>query len=350
LRTRLATYHRPLVYVMLAGLALVLPGLLGPTYQQIFVNEYLVDGLTFWVKPMLWLMLLTAIFKMVIIWFQQYYLMRFNIKLALDFSCHFVWHVLCLPVSFFNQRYVGELGSRVNLNDQVANLLTGTLATTIVHLMMIGFYAALMMCYEWRLTLLGIFVATLNLIALKVISRMRVDGNRRLLQEQGKQLGLAMAGLQIIETIKASGAAIYTEDDVWAAAQSAAIADDIRAMPMGLSTYLAPGGGTLSGGQRQRILIARAIINKAPIMMFDEATSALDNNTQSSIAESLSKMKSTRVVIAQRLSSIIRADRIVVIDAGRIVPQGTYQELLDQEGPSGSSANDSCSDGSDRGA
>ena len=107
---------------------------------------------------------------------------------------------------------------------------------------------------------------------------------------------------------------------------------DISEMPMGLHTVLSEDCGTISGGQQQRILIARAIIGKPGILFFDEATSALDNITQAMVCESLDAMNATRLVIAHRLSTIINCDRIIVMDAGKIVEEGNYQELMDKQG------------------
>jgi ATP-binding cassette subfamily C protein len=101
---------------------------------------------------------------------------------------------------------------------------------------------------------------------------------------------------------------------------------------MGMHTMISPGGGTLSGGQRQRMLIARAIVHKPRIIYFDEATSALDNATQKIVSQSLEQLNATRVVIAHRLSTIKNADKIFVMNKGRIEQQGTYLELMDQSG------------------
>jgi ATP-binding cassette subfamily C protein len=108
--------------------------------------------------------------------------------------------------------------------------------------------------------------------------------------------------------------------------------DDINAMPMGLHTVLSENSGTISGGQKQRILIARAIVGKPKIIFFDEATSALDNVTQSMVVETLEKLKATKVVIAHRLSTVMNCDRIVVLEHGELIEQGTYQELMDKKG------------------
>jgi ABC-type bacteriocin/lantibiotic exporter with double-glycine peptidase domain len=123
-----------------------------------------------------------------------------------------------------------------------------------------------------------------------------------------------------------------TLDEAWEAAEIAGIADDIRAMPMTMWTFVAEAGGGISGGQRQRVLIARAIAAKPRILFLDEATSALDNVTQRHVAESLGRLASTRVVIAHRLSTIKNCDRIIVLDGGKIAEDGTYDELYAKGG------------------
>ena len=119
-----------------------------------------------------------------------------------------------------------------------------------------------------------------------------------------------------------------TLDQAWEAAEMAGIAEDIRRMPMGMHTIIAEGNGGISGGQRQRLMIARAIAPKPKVLMFDEATSALDNITQKTVSDSLEKLKCTRIVIAHRLSTIQACDRIIYLEKGKIVEDGTYDELI----------------------
>ena len=123
-----------------------------------------------------------------------------------------------------------------------------------------------------------------------------------------------------------------TMQEAWEAAEIAGIADDIRRMPMRMHTVISEGQGGISGGQRQRLMIARAIAPKPKILFFDEATSALDNVTQKKISEALDSMKCTRIVIAHRLSTIRECDRILVLDGGKILEDGTYDELIARSG------------------
>ncbi|MEQ1855397.1 MAG: NHLP bacteriocin export ABC transporter permease/ATPase subunit, partial [Longimicrobiales bacterium] len=124
------------------------------------------------------------------------------------------------------------------------------------------------------------------------------------------------------------GTSSLTMDDAWEAVRMAGMEEDIEAMPMGLHTMVAEGGGTLSGGQRQRLLIARALVTRPRILFFDEATSALDNRAQQIVSESIDRLHATRVVIAHRISTIRNADRIYVMEGGRVVQSGTFDELM----------------------
>jgi ATP-binding cassette subfamily C protein len=128
------------------------------------------------------------------------------------------------------------------------------------------------------------------------------------------------------------GSSEWTEADAWEAARLSGLAEDLEHLPSGMNTMIGRDGSGLSGGQRQRLLIARALVHRPRILLFDEATSALDNRTQALVSDSLERLGVTRVVIAHRLSTIRNADRIHVIDGGRIVESGTYQELLHQGG------------------
>jgi len=144
------------------------------------------------------------------------------------------------------------------------------------------------------------------------------------------QTGKPMVG-NILSNI--TGSSNLGLEAAWEAAEMAGLGDDIRAMPMGMHTVISEGAGTFSGGQKQRLLIARALIHRPRILLFDEATSALDNRTQEVVSRSLDRLQTTRIVIAHRLSTIQNADCIYVVDAGRVVESGPFDELMGGSGP-----------------
>ena len=155
------------------------------------------------------------------------------------------------------------------------------------------------------------------------------------MQAVRRQIGVVLQAGKLMSAnihVNIIGAALLTMDDAWAAAEAVGLADDIRAMPMGMYTVINESGSGLSGGQRQRILIARSIVHRPRILFFDEATSALDNYTQSVVSKSLDAMQATRIVIAHRLSTIRHADVILVFKDGHLHESGTYDELLSQDG------------------
>lgn len=222
LKKRLKGSEIALTYVILVGVALVVPGLLIPAFSKIFVDDILLAGKQDWLIPLMLGMGLTALLRGILTWIQKYYLLKLQTKIALTTSGQFMWHVLRLPVVFFSQRYAGDISSRMQSNDKVAMLLSGQLATNALNLLMIVFYFILMVQYSLLLSLLGTAVAAVNMLYLRYVSKKRVDLNRKLQQDRGKIIGTAMAGLQIIETLKATG----SESDFfakWAGYQAKAL-------------------------------------------------------------------------------------------------------------------------------
>jgi NHLM bacteriocin system ABC transporter peptidase/ATP-binding protein len=205
LRRRLKGSETALLFVFLCGVALVLPGLVVPTFSRIFIDEYLISNHTALLQPLLLGMAATAVVRMVLVWLQQYFLLRLETKLAITTASDFFNHILRLPVAYFSQRFAGEIGSRVLINDKVANIVSGRLATTGLDCILIVFYAVLMFLYSVPLTLLVIAIALLNIVAVRVVSRRRIDGCRKLMLDAGKLMGTAMNGLRMIETLKATG-------------------------------------------------------------------------------------------------------------------------------------------------
>lgn len=202
---RLSGLQHAVLFVILVSFLLIIPGLVVPTFSRIFIDDILVGKKKEWFTLLLIGMGMTALMRAGLTWLQQYFLMRFDMKLAIVDSSRFFWHVLRLPVEFFTQRYGGEIGNRVEINDKVARLLSSDISTTILDLIMAIFFAFLLFQYDVLLTLIGILIASINIVFLKYISRKRVDGNKRLLNERGKLVGTVMSGLQMIESLKASG-------------------------------------------------------------------------------------------------------------------------------------------------
>jgi NHLM bacteriocin system ABC transporter peptidase/ATP-binding protein len=205
LRRRLTGSRAALAFVLLAGLALAIPTLVVPVFSKVFVDSVLLEGRRDWLPPLLFGLGGAGLLMGLLTWIQQVYLLRLETRLAVGSSSRFLWHVLRLPTEFFSQRYSGDISSRVAINDRVAQLLSRDLATNALGAVMIVFFAAVLFQYDAVLTLVGIAVVSLNVVALRFVSRKRVDGNRRLGQDQGKLLGTAIGGLQTIETLKATG-------------------------------------------------------------------------------------------------------------------------------------------------
>ena len=205
LRKRLVGSETALLFVFLCGVALVLPGLVVPTFSRIFIDEYLISNHTALLKPLLLGMAVTAVIRMVLVWLQTYFLLRLETKLAITTASQFFNHILRLPVSYFSQRFSGEIGSRVLINDKVAAIVSGRLATTALDCILVVFYAVLMFIYTVPLTLFVIAIALLNVVAVRVVSRRRIDACQKLMLDYGKLMGTAMNGLRMIETLKATG-------------------------------------------------------------------------------------------------------------------------------------------------
>ena len=206
LRSRLAGSYSALAYVIGAGLLLVVPGLVIPTFSRLFVDDVLVRQAWDLAKPLFLAMVAAIAATGALTWLQYRYLLRLETRFAVATSSRFLWHSLHLPMRFFTQRFAGDIGSRVAINDRIAHLLSGELAASSISMCMAVFYAGFMWRYDRVLSVVAISTAVLNVIALKYFSGKRVDLNQQLLHDQGRLLGTAMAGLQSMETLKAMGA------------------------------------------------------------------------------------------------------------------------------------------------
>ena len=197
-------YGKSLLFLFLAGLALLVPGLAIPVFSKIFVDQILMKHAESWILPLLAGIGLTTLLHAMLSWIQQHSLIRLELSLSLKNSSRFLWHVLHLPMSFHTQRPAGDIAMRTNINDQVAQILSGQLGNTLLNLFMIAFYAALMFFYSVPLAFAAILVSLLNLIALRYISRKRVDANQKAMQDSGRLFGLSSSGLQMMESLKAT--------------------------------------------------------------------------------------------------------------------------------------------------
>ena len=205
LSERLGHARGPLAFTALATLALLVPGLAVPTILKVFVDDVLIRRNDDWVGGLLIGLALAAMLQGALVWLQHVFLSRMETKLSIVAGTRFFWHVATLPMTFFGQRYAGDLAGRVASNNTVAQLLSGELAVNAVNVLTMAFYAAVMLAYDAPLTLVAAVTVLVNLLALRLAGRARDDASRRLLKEQGRIDGTSVNGIQMIETLKANG-------------------------------------------------------------------------------------------------------------------------------------------------
>lgn len=205
LRRRLQGSRNSVLFVALAGLCLVLPGMLIPVFSMVFVDEVLVGGQTDWLWALLLAMLLTAGVRAGLTGLQRAYLLKLMSRLGVKMSSSFLWHALRLPVTFYLARSPGDLASRVGVNESVASMLSGRISGVVLDIVLVGFYAAFMIFLDPWLTLIGVFTVAGHIVLLRTAERMRTDLSRQVGQEMGKLAGVAAGGLQMIETVKGTG-------------------------------------------------------------------------------------------------------------------------------------------------
>lgn len=186
------------------GFLLVIPGLALPVFSQIFVDQILVEDRTDWLRPLLLAMLVTTLTQAFLFSQQRRYLRHLQIKLAAIMSSQFFWHLLQLPIGFYTQRFPGEIGGRVKLNDKVAQAISGSMAETIINLVMAIIYLLVMFAYNWVLTAIALFLAFFNIAALLGTGAFLEEAFMQLDKDWGKTEGVAIAGIQSMETLKAS--------------------------------------------------------------------------------------------------------------------------------------------------
>jgi ATP-binding cassette subfamily C protein len=193
-----------IVFMILAGLLLIIPGLALPAMTKVFLNDVITAGRTEWMRPLVVALLATTVLQLLLIGSQSFFLRRIQISLSARLTSQYFLHLLQLPIGFYSQRFAGDIVSRNGLNSKIARVLTGELATTFVQLATMLVYGVIILCYDVQLALIGAGAAVFSLFLLRLVSRSRVEANLRLAKEQGMAYSTAIAGLQGIETLKAS--------------------------------------------------------------------------------------------------------------------------------------------------
>ena len=205
LTKRLSAVKTALVFLIIIGLLMVIPGLVIPAFTRIFIDDLLLAGRREWLRPLLWLMGATVVIQAFLTGLQQRYLLRMETKLALIGASSFFWHILRLPVLFFQQRSPGDISSRQNANNSVAAFLSRDMAENVIGIVTLIFYFVVMLQYNVLLTMLTLALALVNVIYF-VYSSGKVEAwNSKLQQDSGKLAGTSVSGLYLIETIKATG-------------------------------------------------------------------------------------------------------------------------------------------------
>jgi NHLM bacteriocin system ABC transporter peptidase/ATP-binding protein len=194
-----------LIYLVIVGLLMVIPGLMIPAFSKIFIDDILLGGKIDWLKPLLWAMGTVVVLQAVLTWLQQHYLLRMETKIALSNAGKFFWHIFRLPVLFFQQRSAGDVANRMQSNDQVAAFLSREMAETVIGMMTLIFYFIVMLQYNVYLSLVSLFVGGISIAYLIYSSNKIETMNKKLLQDKGKVIGFSISGLYIIETLKATG-------------------------------------------------------------------------------------------------------------------------------------------------
>ncbi|HAC63208.1 MAG TPA: NHLP family bacteriocin export ABC transporter peptidase/permease/ATPase subunit [Cyanothece sp. UBA12306] len=193
-----------IVFCLIAGLLLVIPGITISVFSQIFIDNLLIENRLNWLRPLTLSLMIIISLQAMFTLLELRYLRRLKIRLAVEMSSQFLGHLLSLPISFYGQRSAGDISSRLIINNDVADILSGELAATIIDSIRIFFYGIIMWIYDPILSIIGIFFSGINIAVLQFISRQKIDGNLRLVQDEGKLYGISVAALKAIETLKSS--------------------------------------------------------------------------------------------------------------------------------------------------
>ncbi|KTD19786.1 NHLP family bacteriocin export ABC transporter peptidase/permease/ATPase subunit [Legionella londiniensis] len=194
------------IFIILTTLALAVPGVAIPGITKVFIDNVLVEQMQGWLRPVLAGLLIAGLFQAILTWFQQAMLMRLEVKLALVNASDFFWQVLRLPMSFYSQRYIGDIQQRLQSSDAVAKLVSQQFGTNVVNILLMLIYLVILLLLSIPLTLVALLLTSLNALVLLLLNKKRADESHRQSKSMNKMLSTAISGLQMIETYKASGA------------------------------------------------------------------------------------------------------------------------------------------------
>ncbi len=192
-------------YLALAGLALAVPGVVAPVFGMVFVDDVLISGKVGWLPAIMLGLLLTAGLRAALTLLQRTHLLKLLMRLGVGMSSGFLWHALRLPVGFYFARSPGDLAARVQANDAVAHMLSGRVSGVLLDLLLLGFYGVFMLYLDPWLALIGFSTVAAHVVILRAAERLRTEASRQVAQQWGKLAGVSGGGLQMIETIKATG-------------------------------------------------------------------------------------------------------------------------------------------------
>ncbi len=204
LKERLVASESTLFFILCVTIALIVPSLLIAGFAKVFIDYILIQNIDHWIFPLIGGMVLTAFMRGVLVWLQHTYLLRLQTKISLTHSAKFFWHILHLPIAFFQQRYAGDISERIEANDRIAQLLSNELTSSIAGLFTMVFYAVVLLVLDWQLSIVVIAVAACNGILFYFVTRRIADQSRILLQESGQLSGFEANGLFAIETLKST--------------------------------------------------------------------------------------------------------------------------------------------------
>jgi len=192
-------------FLILLGLFMIIPGLASPVFSQIFLDEILTNKHPDWMPNLCLAMTISFVVSAVLTWLRSVLLTRWQRKLTLADSSSFFWHLLRLPMQFFHQRYAAEVAGRISMNESVAGVLSGSAATAVLDGFVALFFLLLLLQYNFTLTLIGIAFLMMNIGVLLLTRRHLTDLSMRIQQDAGKEYGVSINGLTMIDSIKANG-------------------------------------------------------------------------------------------------------------------------------------------------